>query len=140
MVLSRLGLRDPVVTDVRMNPLSMTLVSGDGKWTTEFNAEAGSVSSRPADSQTGQEMSFKRFLLRLHTLHHYPDDMSMRWVWAVLVDATSLVMVFWGISGIVMWWQIKRTRLLGGACLLFSTLAALWIGIGMHEILANSPR
>ena len=142
-VLERVDMKDATVASVRLTPINFT-VEGAGKtWLATYNAETGSVTGREAAAQAaeGPGMSFRRFLLRLHTAHGYPaEDVNMRWLWALLVDATSLVMVFWGISGIVMWWQIKRTRLLGGACLLFSTAAATYIGIGMHELIVAAGR
>ena len=31
-------------------------------------------------------------------------------VWAMAVDLTAGLMIFWALSGIVMWWQLKLTR------------------------------
>jgi hypothetical protein len=52
------------------------------------------------------------------------------------VDAMAFVMVFWGISGVFMWWQLKNTRVLGFFVLLLSAAAALALGFGMHEVLS----
>ena len=48
----------------------------------------------------------------------------------------ALVMVFWGLSGVLMWWQIKATRRVGAVVLLVSLLAAAAAGVGMHEVLS----
>jgi hypothetical protein len=45
----------------------------------------------------------------------------------------SFVMVFWGVSGIFMWWQLKATRSWGFLVLLLSIAAATALGFGMHE-------
>ena len=60
-------------------------------------------------------------------------------MWALIVDAMAFVMVFWGASGLLMWWQIKATRRLGVVVVLLSVVAAVWMGIGMHEMLTASP-
>jgi len=49
-------------------------------------------------------------------------------------------MVFWGISGIFMWWQIKRTRMIGFVILGASAICAAWLVLGMHEELGSRIR
>ncbi|WP_437194222.1 PepSY domain-containing protein [Planctomicrobium sp. SH527] len=141
-VLRNLKMDSATVNEIRLNPLTFT-IEGEGKrWSVTYNVLTGSVTGTEApDAREGTAMSFRRFLLRLHMAHGYPaDESNMRWVWAIMVDAMSFIMVFWGISGIVMWWQIKRTRLLGGICLGVSLMAATYIGIGMHELITVAGR
>lgn len=141
-VLERAGLSGATIAAVRATPLSFTVEGGGKQWLATYNPEDGSVTGRDvAQPAEVAPLSFRRFLLRMHTAHGYPaEEVNFRWVWAIMVDATALVMVFWGISGLVMWWQIKRTRLLGSVCLLVSTVAATWIGIGMHTAIAAVNR
>jgi hypothetical protein len=47
----------------------------------------------------------------------------------------SIVLVFWGISGLFMWWQVKATRRTGFLILLLSFAAAAALGLGMHHAL-----
>jgi hypothetical protein len=82
-------------------------------------------------------MSTRRFLTRLHLAHGYPGEQNARWFWAVVVDAMAFVMVFWGVSGIFMWWQIKATRKFGFLVLVLSVAAATALGLGMHEALTT---
>ena len=84
-----------------------------------------------------RELSARSFLLRLHMAHGYPVERNARWFWAICVDAMFASMCFWGLSGVVMWWQIKRTRKLGLILLLLSALAATSLAIGMHWQLVN---
>lgn len=39
----------------------------------------------------------------------------VRWWWAVVVDLTAGVMVFWAASGIFLWWQVRAARRAGAA-------------------------
>ena len=55
-----------------------------------------------------------------------------RWVWAVVVDAMFVSMVFWGVSGLFMWWQIKRTRVVGAALLTLAVLFSVYLAVEMH--------
>lgn len=87
---------------------------------------------RFADQPSNTDMSWRRYLLRLHTAHGYPVEKNARWFWAIVVDMMFASMVFWGMSGIVMWWQIKRTRGFGAIVVLGSGVAAAWLAISMH--------
>lgn len=84
-----------------------------------------------------EELDWRSYLLRLHTSRGYPAERNARWFWAIAVDAMFATMTFWGLSGLFMWWQLKRTRLLGALCLLASGVAATWLAIGMHAQLAR---
>ncbi|WZO98457.1 hypothetical protein EP7_000036 [Isosphaeraceae bacterium EP7] len=138
-LLAKLGYDKAKISEVRAAPLSF-LMEGEGKrWQVTYNMLAGSVSGRPVDETTaGAELSNRRFLLRLHMTHGYPSTFNARWVWAVLVDAMSSLMIFWGVTGIIMWWQIKRTRRLGSVALVVSLIAALWVGMEMHGFMLAS--
>ena len=82
-------------------------------------------------------LSPRSFLLRLHMAHGYGVQANARWFWAIAVDLMFASMCFWGISGIVMWWQIKRTRKIGLALLIVSAVVATYLAIGMHWQIVN---
>jgi hypothetical protein len=134
-VLAKVGITDVSVTDVQVSPVSF-LMEGDGQlWRVTYNAQVGSVAGKSADNGlAGAELSTRNFLLRLHLAHGYPSEVNVRWLWAVLVDVMAGVMVFWGCSGLLMWWQIKATRGLGLAVLVLSVVAAAWVGLAMHDV------
>ena len=48
-------------------------------------------------------------------------------------------MVAWAVTGLLMWWQIKRVRRLGLVVLLGSVVAATWVGWAMHTSLVTLP-
>lgn len=136
-VLDRTGFPTGEVTVTSVPDLSFLMSDGQKTWRVTYNAMAGSVSGTPADSTApAEEFSTRRFLTRMHLTHSYPGDYNAKWFWAVIVDAMAFVMVFWGISGIFMWWQLKATRKLGFVVLLLSIAAATVLGIGMHDFLA----
>ncbi len=80
------------------------------------------------------EIPFRQLLLRLHTARFYTPQIAGRWFWAILVDAMFLAMVFWACSGIVMWWQIKRTRVWGSVMMTVSLIAATILVVEMHDV------
>jgi len=144
VVLERMGFPESTVTGIRATvPLSFRIQKGDERWQAEYNLNTGALTGKPLDAtvMAADQISFRWFLLRMHRAHGYPgDEIDSRWLWAVLVDVMAFVMCFWGISGIVMWWQIKRSRWLGAACLGISLAVAVWLGIGMHEAISIAGR
>ena len=73
-------------------------------------------------------MTMRSLFLRMHTTHGQPPHWNGRMIWSVFADVMAAAMVLWGLSGVVMWWQVKRTRLLGGLVL----LASLGTGIAVY--------
>ncbi len=138
VVLERNGLPTGEVTVTSVPDLSFFMSDGVKEWQVTFNAQSGMVAGKSAaDLATTEELSTRRFLTRLHLAHGYPGEQNARWFWAVIVDAMAFVMVFWGVSGLFMWWQIKATRKCGFLILLVSLAAATALGLGMHDILTT---
>ena len=57
--------------------------------------------------------------------------------YAITVDAMAFVTVFWALSGLLMWWQIKATRKLGVVLVLFSLIAAGFFAFNMHAMMTS---
>lgn len=113
-------------------------VEADGKtWIATYNPMTGAISGKPADAEEKPELSVRRFLLRLHLAHGYPGEPNARWYWAVVVDAMAFVMCFWGLTGLIMWWQIKATRRIGAVVLVLSAVAATALGVAMHSAMTQ---
>ncbi len=91
------------------------LMEGEGKvWRVGYNLQTGLLTGRPEDApRVGEPLSNRRFFLRLHTAHGYPSQLNARWIWAVAVDVMFVCMVGWGITGLLMWWQMKNVRRIG---------------------------
>ncbi|MEC5127407.1 PepSY domain-containing protein [Verrucomicrobiales bacterium BCK34] len=106
------------------------IVSEDGKsrWNVSHNLVTGELSVREISAPLGVDLY--ELLTRLHKTHHYPDRFSTRWLWTAFGDATGVTMVFWGISGLIMWWQIKPTRVLGVAGLSVAAVVGFVIFAG----------
>ncbi|XZE43064.1 hypothetical protein SH467x_002613 [Pirellulaceae bacterium SH467] len=118
-------------------PALIFQVDADGRsWECKHDALAGSVSTKLVENAVARPVSWRQFWLRLHTAHGYHPDGGTRWLWAIVVDVMAAVMVFWGISGIAMWWQMKATRRWGGVALASGLLVAIWLGYGMFRLMA----
>jgi hypothetical protein len=132
VILERTGFPGGEVTVTSVPDVSF-LMDLDGRcWRVTFNAQTGAVSGRPADAEAPPDtQSTRNLLLRLHTAHGYPYRADGRWVWAVVVDVMAAVLVLWGASGLVMWWQVKAARRAGAVvlCLGGATAAALVVAV-----------
>ena len=53
------------------------------------------------------------FLTRLHIRHGYRQSYAASWAWGAVVEVTAVAMIFWVVSGIWLWWEIKPARKLG---------------------------
>jgi hypothetical protein len=119
-------------------PILVFPVEADGRvWKTSYNQLTGGVSGIPADHSTAIAMDWRRFLLQLHLAHIYSWDYDYKWFWALIVDAMAFTMCFWGLSGLLMWWQIKATRRAGFLTLIASAIVAVVMGFGMHTVLTG---
>ena len=59
----------------------------------------------------------------------------MRSFWGGIVDVTAFLMIFWAISGVVMWWQMKPLRSAGMLALGGGVLMAGLLAWGMYVAL-----
>ena len=84
LVVQRQRLRDP---------LRITYTPGDGKLFIE-----------------GQAAKTTALLERMHRRRGYTQDYAADDVWAFIVDAFIIAMLFWVVSGFILWWQMKATR------------------------------
>lgn len=134
-ILERNGFQTGPVTVTSVPSLTFPVEAEGRVWTATYDPMTGAVSGTPADAKPATEMSVRRFLLRLHTAHGYPGEVNGRWAWAAIVDVMAATMCYWGLSGLVMWWQLKATRKLGLVILLLSASAATALGFAMHAAL-----
>jgi len=68
------------------------------------------------------------FLERFHRRRGYATGYALDTTWAVTVDVAIAAMVFWVLSGLWMWWEMKVTRSWGAVAFLTGAgLFALFI-------------
>lgn len=108
------------------------------RWNVSWNLLKGGLAARELSLGDGPDLY--TVLTRLHKTHHYPHQFGARWLWNAFGDATGLTMVFWGLSGAIMWWQIKPTRLIGVAGLSVAAVLAFYIFAGTYSNLHWVPR
>ncbi|QDT08707.1 PepSY domain-containing protein [Planctomycetes bacterium K23_9] len=85
----------------------------------------------------GQDgMSPRAFFLRLHTSHGQPPHWNARQIWSLFVDIMAIAMVTWGLTGLFMWWQLKRTRVVGAIVIAASLATAATLYFAMMNYYA----
>lgn len=85
------------------------------RWHVTYDVARSTLAGRAADEPPA--LTFAQTVAKLHKLHHYPAELGPRFIWMIAADATALTMIFWGLSGLIMWWQLKPTRTIGIAAL-----------------------
>ena len=111
-------------------------VDADGKtWRATYSVQTGAVSGRPVENPA--DLTTRRYLTQLHMSHGYPTHHGIRWLWAVAVDGMVISMLFWGVSGLFMWWQIKAVRMVGAMTIAASLIVAALFAIAMHQALSG---
>ncbi|HEX6243676.1 MAG TPA: PepSY domain-containing protein [Polyangiales bacterium] len=105
-------------------------------WNLSYDVRTGELSGRRADRFPN--LGISQLLASMHKTHHFTLEFGPLWLWALFEDLLGLAMVVWALTGIVMWWQLKRTRLVGvislavalgvAGSVMFGTLHSLTFG------------
>jgi len=83
---------------------------------------------------TGEDgMNTRQFFLRMHSFHGRGASWSARNLWSLFIDLMAFAMVMWGVTGIVMWWQLKSVRVVGGIVLILSVIVATMVALGLEN-------
>jgi hypothetical protein len=68
-----------------------------------------------------EEAGFSGTLNRLHHFHGYDGGLQF-WLWGFLVDVVSVSMIVFAVSGVYMWYVLKKDHTLGWIVLGASSL------------------
>src|SRR5690606_6840809 len=91
-------------------------------WNVVYDLGTGLLDGRPT-----QEVSSTptiELLESLHKQHHYPPSFAASSVWALFADLTAITLLFWCLSGLLMWWQMKKLRWVGSSLLVLAVVGA----------------
>lgn len=81
------------------------------EWNTRYDLATGALDAYPSSQARGGSLA--ELLEAIHTQHHYPPDWGATSLWALFADATALTLIVWALSGLIMWWQMRRLRKTG---------------------------
>jgi len=77
------------------------------------------ITFTPADRRLvveRQDLETSGFLNRFHRRRGYQQPYAADLAMAASVDAVIVALVFWALSGLWMWWDMRATRFWGAAC------------------------
>src|SRR5690606_16230299 len=94
-------------------------------WNVDYDLRTSALDGRRADDAT--PTLFVELLEKLHQHHHFPGHVGATFWWALFADLTGLTLALWACTGIVMWWQMKQTRLLGIASIAVAIGLSAWV-------------
>lgn len=106
-------------------------------WRASYNLATATLSGVSDDSESGYNLATA--MTRLHKTHHYPDTFGARWLWSVIGDITAISLVIWGLTGLIMWWQIKPSRVLGALSIFGAAIVAFFIFSGTLDDYTHNP-
>jgi hypothetical protein len=65
-----------------------------------------------------EEFRASTFLERMHRRRGYDQPYVLEDTWGFTVDVAVVTMVFWSLSGIWLWWELKSTRVWGAVTII----------------------
>lgn len=98
------------------------------RYTVRYDAGRRRLAVSPASG----DMSWHTFIRRLHLAHGYPSTPQVRLAWAIFVDVMAGAMLFWCLSGLLMWFQMSKLRKGGLICLGVSLACAIPLFVAMY--------
>ncbi len=102
---------DDAPVELSATPRLQFAATIDGEpWQVTHDAKDGSLTY---ESLQARDVRLPRLLARLHMTHVYPDRLGARWFHALIVDLTAACLALWCITGLLMWWQLRRVRRVG---------------------------
>ena len=120
---------DPHAHPVIGPVLRLRLRDGNGEpWNVTLETRSGKLGGRHAEKMS--DIGLNQLLGTLHKAHHYTTDVSALWFWAFFQDLLGLTMALWALSGLVMWWQMKPTRIVGAVAVLVALVAVALVMSG----------
>ncbi|MBK7878199.1 MAG: PepSY domain-containing protein [Planctomycetes bacterium] len=90
-----------------------------------------------SDPSASRSLRPSEFLTRLHLSHGYPSGgpaQTLTSTRALFVDAVACALCFWAVSGLVMWWPLKRHRRPGGCVIVASLVLVAIVWRGMYGL------
>jgi len=100
-------------------------------WQVTYDVGSGRLGGRRAVDKP--EIGFNDLMSRMHKTHHYPINFGAKTLWALFADVTGLTLVLWSVTGVIIWWQIKPSRVIGVVALAAGLMVALGIMSGIRH-------
>lgn len=87
------------------------------------------------DDLSKRDFKISYMLTNLHESHGYPvAGFSFTWLWVFFADVLAVLMIVWAISGLIMWFKMKRQFTIGVTLLSISITIFILILISRYEL------
>ena len=87
------------------------------------------------DDLNKRKFKINYLFTNLHEQHGYPvAGFSIRWLWVFFADTLAILMIVWAISGLIMWFQMKRLFAIGTLLLGISVFIFIFILLDNYEL------
>ena len=124
--------------DSRTPELRFVVEDSQGrKWNVRYDMVKNQVSGNAADDPA--PFNFSGFITKLHKSHHYPASVNSKWIWVFIADCCAIAIVVWGITGLILAWQLKKLRRLCIGLLVVSIIAAIAIAMANYKQFKLTP-
>ena len=120
------GLSDTQLEVVRAPMVSFELEVDRRMWELTYNPLDGRLEAQ-VKREGGGARALRTVATDMHKTHVYPSVLSARWLWSLMTDILAIFMLLWAITGVVMWWQLKKLRRLGMLLLMGGFASMLYL-------------
>jgi hypothetical protein len=94
-------------------------------WNTVYDLTTGKLSGALSDAP--RQSALIALFESIHKQHHYPPHASATSWWALFADLTAATLIVWALTGLFMWWQLKRTRRTGAVVVALSLVSSVCV-------------
>ncbi|MEH6536807.1 MAG: hypothetical protein V7719_10460 [Psychroserpens sp.] len=116
----------------RIPNLTFNVSHNDKDYKVEYNLTNGNYRVRNLNNR---EFKMNYFLVNLHQVHGYPTNgFSVKWMWVFFADCLAFLLIVWAISGLIMWYKMKRYFVIGTLVLCITIIISLYLLFSQYEL------
>ncbi len=116
----------------RIPNLVFDLKNGRKNYRVTYNMIGGNYR---IDDLLKRDFKVSYMLTNLHESHGYPvAGFSLAWLWVFFADVLATLMIVWAISGLIMWFKMKRQFTIGVTLLSISVVIFILILMSSYEL------
>lgn len=112
--------------------LEFDLTTNEYNYRVIYDLQSGNYRIADLDQR---KFKWNYFFTNLHQVAGYPvGGFSLEWMYVFFADSLALLMIIWAISGLIMWYKMKRQFVIGLVLLVISIALALVIMVNQYEL------
>ncbi len=116
----------------RLPNLEFDLVTNQNNYRVTYDLQSGNYRLADLDQR---KFKWNYFFVNLHQVHGYPlGGFSLKWLFVFFADSLAVLMIIWAISGVIMWYKMKKQFVIGLVLLGVSVVIAIAIMINQYEL------